>query len=66
MKESSKPMSKDEFQDEGDLTENNDNDGQSDNEENLGDNDQGKDQEGESIGKSALTYYFVILIILFA
>ena len=58
-------MSKDEFQDEGDLTENNDNDGQSDNEENLGDNDQGEDQEGESIGKSALTYYFVILITVF-
>ena len=66
MEESSKPMSKDEFQDEGDLTENSDNDGQSDNEENLGDNDQGEDQEGESIGKSALAYYFVILIILFA
>ena len=65
MEESSEPMSKDEFQDEGDLTENNDNDGQSDNEENLGDNDQGEDQECESIGKSALTYYFVILIIFF-
>ena len=46
--------------------ENKDNAGESDNDKKLVDNDDGEDQEDESIGKSALTYYFVILIILFA
>lgn len=59
-------MSNEEFQDEGDVIENEDNAGESDNEENLANNDEGEYQEDESIGKSALTYYFVILIILFA
>ena len=54
-------MSNEEFQDEGDLMKNKDNAGESDNEENLVDNNEEEDQEDELIGKSALTYCFVII-----
>ena len=54
-------MSNEEFQEEGDVIENEDNAGESDNKENLVDNNEEEDQEDELIGKSALTYCFVII-----
>ena len=62
MEESRQPMSNEEFQDEGDVIENEDNAAESDNEENLVDNNEEEDQEDELFGKSALTYCFVIII----
>ena len=50
MEKSRQPMSNEEFQDEGNVIENNDNVGESDNEEKSVDNN----QEDESFGKSAL------------